>query len=158
MFSFFLVGSKGSCILPQQHYRGILGILDLRQTGCRRILGMLDPAWDSCHRSMHNNATVYWKSFTSNGILFLFPTSRRCCNLAAFGNFNHIMIQPIFVGLKTSSPCWLLHMFCYMEMLIWCGSYDDNRGTFMRYDGFRPARPECVFHASRRVASRCVLI
>ena len=47
-----------------------------------------------------------------------FPISERCLNLRTVNIFNHILIQPFCVDLKTSSPCWFLHMFFYYRGVV----------------------------------------
>ena len=49
---------------------------------------------------------------------FWFPIPMRCLNLSTVRNFNHTLIQPLCVELKTGSPCWPLHMFSIINMLL----------------------------------------
>ena len=48
---------------------------------------------------------------------FWFPIPMRCSNLSAVRNFNHTLVQPSCVELKTGSPCWPLYMFSFLNML-----------------------------------------
>ena len=58
---------------------------------------------------------------------FWFPISMRCLNLSTVKNFNHTLIQPFCVGLKTSSPCWFLNMFSIIDVLLTgCGWREIN--------------------------------
>ena len=49
---------------------------------------------------------------------FLLPISMRFLSFSIVKNFNHTLIQPFCVGLKTSSPCWFLNMFSIIDVLL----------------------------------------
>ena len=49
---------------------------------------------------------------------FWFPMSMRCLSLSTVKMFNHILIQPFCFALKATSPCWFLHMFSIIGMLL----------------------------------------
>ena len=49
---------------------------------------------------------------------FRFPIAMRYLNLSSVRNFNHTLIQPLCVELKTGSPCWPLYVFSIINMLL----------------------------------------
>ena len=49
---------------------------------------------------------------------FWFPISIRCFNLNTVKNFSHTLIQSFRVDLKTSSPCWFLHIPSIIDVLL----------------------------------------
>ena len=111
---------------------GILEILDPvtatlpwdpRDLGSRTEKILLDPgypesssgelSWDhadlgSCITKvpLHHECSLHPINF-----IFWFPICRRWLNFSTVTIFNHILIQPYCVDLKTSSSYWFLHMF-----------------------------------------------
>ena len=67
----------------------------------------------------------------------------RFLNLSTVKNFNHTLIQPFCVGLKTSSPCWFLNMFSVIDVLItgfWLKGNERTPHHFIKHDVLRLER------------------
>ena len=58
---------------------------------------------------------------------FWFPISMRCLNLSTVKNFNRTLIHLFCVDLKTGPPCWFLHTFPIIDVLLTgCGRKEMN--------------------------------
>ena len=91
---------------------------------------------------LHNNMPLYLEDHLHPiKNCFWFPISMLCLNLSTVKIFNHVWIQPFCVDLKTGSPCWLLHIFSIIQVLLTgCGRKEMNAHFINSFNSFINSR------------------
>ena len=133
------IQDPGSCRILDSIFlfsHGILKILDPvtailpwdpRDLGSRTENILLDPvdpgsslsrvSWDLADLGSCITMSQYFEHLLQPMMFcFWFPISMRCLNLSTVKNFNHTLIHPFCVDLKTGSPYWFLHI-CELSLL-----------------------------------------
>ena len=83
----------------------------------RSSLGNL--SWDLADLGSYTTMSLHLEdSVHPIKFCFWFHISMRSLNLTTVKIFIHILIQPSCVDLKTSSPCWFLHMFFFYRVIV----------------------------------------